>query len=178
MTLIEWQDSFSVGVESVDHEHRELIDLINTVHRDAVAGCDPQDVVTALGEIYAQIAAHFALEERFMRESRYAAFVEHKADHEVLLDQLRDIMDRVETDGRYDADGLSAELGRWFTDHFRTHGALCGVCARQSRCRCSFASCVRKCSLNQRRRSCRLFSGSSTLSIIMMNRNRTMMAPA
>ena len=32
MPLLEWKDSYSVGIAAVDHEHRELIDLINTAH--------------------------------------------------------------------------------------------------------------------------------------------------
>ena len=29
MALLQWKDQYSVGIEAVDHEHRELIDLIN-----------------------------------------------------------------------------------------------------------------------------------------------------
>ena len=32
-------------------------------------------------------------------------------------------MDRVEDDGSYDEARLSAELERWFSEHFRTHDA-------------------------------------------------------
>ena len=32
MTLLRWQDNFNIGIEEVDHEHRELIELINTLH--------------------------------------------------------------------------------------------------------------------------------------------------
>ncbi len=31
MTLIEWQDSFSVGVEKLDADHKRLFDIINRV---------------------------------------------------------------------------------------------------------------------------------------------------
>ena len=123
MTLIEWKDEFSVGVESVDHEHSELIALINELHESAASGCSHDVVVAALGEIFVQISAHFALEEKFMRDTRYDDYDAHKSDHESLLDQLRDIMDRVEDDGGYDDDRLSRELERWFTEHFRTHDA-------------------------------------------------------
>ena len=80
-------------------------------------------IVDALGEIYAQIAAHFALEEKYMRETRYMAYAEHKEDHEILLDDLRDIMDQVEDDGTYDEKRLSKDLSFWFSEHFRTHDA-------------------------------------------------------
>ena len=124
MSLIEWKDEFSVGVASVDVEHRDLIELINDLHDLLGEGPTQAQVLEALGEIFAQISAHFALEERFMRESSYSAYPDHKDDHESLLDELRDIMDRVEDDGSYEEARLSRELERWFTEHFRTHDAL------------------------------------------------------
>lgn len=123
MSLIEWKDEYSVGVASVDLEHRELIELINDLHALIGENASTEEVVSMLGEIFAQISAHFALEEKYMRESRYPLFQEHKADHEILLDELRDIMDLVEDDGSYDEQGLSQDLQRWFTEHFRTHDA-------------------------------------------------------
>jgi len=123
MSLIEWKEQFSVGVPSVDLEHRELIELINDLHGLMGKGASHRQVTAALGEIYAQISAHFALEEKFMRDTGYSAYTEHKNDHESLLDELRDIMDRVEDDGSYDEARLSLELGRWFSEHFRTHDA-------------------------------------------------------
>ena len=124
MSLIEWKDEFSVGVPSVDHEHRELIALINELHGTMRSQGTHDKVVESLGEIYAQISAHFALEEKLMRAASYEHFPEHKADHESLLDQLLDILDGVEADGRYDEPRLSSSLSDWFSEHFRTHDAL------------------------------------------------------
>ena len=121
MSLLEWRDEFSVGVEEVDHEHRELVGLINKLHDDMSEGAGREEIMAALGEIYAQISAHFALEEKFMRESRYMAYAEHKEDHEILLDDLRDIMDQVEESGRYSHERLANDLEYWFSEHFRTH---------------------------------------------------------
>lgn len=123
MSLIEWKEEFSVGVASVDLEHRELIEMINDLHALTGRGADHDRVISALGDIYAQISAHFALEEKYMRDTRYDSLASHKEDHEALLDELRDIMDRVEDDGSYEEKRLSRELGRWFSDHFRTHDA-------------------------------------------------------
>ena len=123
MNLINWREEFSVGVAEVDYEHQELIELINVLHRSVREGVTRQQVVDSLGEIYAQIAAHFALEEKYMRDTHYRAYPEHKEDHETLLDDLRDIMDEVEDDGEFDERRLSIDLDRWFSDHFRTHDA-------------------------------------------------------
>jgi hemerythrin-like metal-binding protein len=123
MALIEWEDKFRVGVPAVDHEHRELIDLINTLHgRLAGEGTDTA-VTDFLGEIYTRIAAHFALEEKIMRARRYDQYGDHKADHERLLDEIRDIMDDYEDRRSYSEDVLGARLRDWFGTHFGTHDA-------------------------------------------------------
>jgi len=123
MSLLRWKDEFKVGIAEVDHEHRELIGLINELHEDATESSDIDHILEALGEIFALISAHFALEEKAMRASHYPAYGDHKEDHETLLDDLRDIMDAVEDDGTFDETQLSIDLNRWFGDHFRTHDA-------------------------------------------------------
>jgi hemerythrin-like metal-binding protein len=123
MSLIEWKPEFSVGNTAVDHEHRELIRLINDVHAAIGSGANRDRLAAGLGEIYAQIAAHFALEEKMMRDAGYAEFGPHKADHESLLDQLADIIDAVAIGNKLDDRDLSSRLNRWFTEHFGTHDA-------------------------------------------------------
>ena len=123
MSLITWKDEFSVGVAAVDVEHRELIQLINDLD-DAMQGeATHSTVVQTLGEIYARISAHFALEEKIMRGAGYGGYDAHKQDHELLLDVLLDVIDSVDDTGDYDRTALSRDLDRWFSDHFRTHDA-------------------------------------------------------
>jgi hemerythrin len=122
MALLQWKDRYSVGIDAVDHEHRELIDLINRLHDEAVTKGSKDAVEAFFGDLLKGISAHFALEERFMREHHYDQLSQHKAEHERLLDDLREIMDDyIETPT------AGAELGRrlddWFSRHFETHDA-------------------------------------------------------
>ena len=129
MPLLEWKDSYSVGNEAVDHEHRELIGLINTLHEELTAsggGSDQRDASAIFGDIYKGISSHFALEEKFMREHGYDQMADHKGDHERLLDELRDIMDDYDDGGdvgEEESTRLSERLGTWFARHFGTHDA-------------------------------------------------------
>lgn len=123
MTLLQWKDAFSVGVAEVDHEHRELIGLINTLHEALGTERGGERVEAFLGEIFADISAHFALEERVMRERRYDTLAEHKADHERLLDQLRDMMDAQAEGAELDDAVFGGQLDEWFARHFSTHDA-------------------------------------------------------
>lgn len=123
MSLLEWKPQYSVGVPAVDHEHRELIALINRLHDRLGEQHSPERVAEFLAEIHARIAAHFALEEKVMREEGYAGLGEHKAEHERLLDTLRDIMDRYEVGRGYSDTELATALGEWFEVHFRDQDA-------------------------------------------------------
>lgn len=123
MPLIEWKDEYSVGVPAVDAEHQELIGLINTLYDGMRLHDREPDVMAFLGEIYARIASHFALEELLMRRHEYDEYLEHKRDHEQLLEEIRDIMDDYEDDRMLDADELARRLDAWFSEHFRTRDA-------------------------------------------------------
>ena len=124
MSLITWKAEYSDGNAGIDQEHRELIDTINGLHEDLLQAASADSVVESLGEIYANVAAHFALEERLMRDAGYEEYGSHKEDHEVLLDQITEIIDLLEMKGVYDEKALSSTLDSWFSEHFRTHDAL------------------------------------------------------
>ncbi len=123
MAPIAWKPEFSVGDPAVDHEHRELVDLVNNAAAALLAGRPDADVDRCLGDLYRAISAHFAHEERQMQRARYDAYPPHKSDHERLLDALRDIMDGDRSGPSEVSSRLTSVLEAWFTDHFRTHDA-------------------------------------------------------
>jgi len=121
MPLLEWRDEFCTGIEGVDFEHEALIRQINSVYALIGDHADRELVIDSLGEIYGSISAHFALEEQMMRRHNYIAYQEHRADHERLLDEIRDITDEVESTAQLDDARLTRKLGDWFQLHFKTH---------------------------------------------------------
>jgi hemerythrin len=123
MTLLQWKKEYSVGIAAVDHEHQELIDLINRLD-EALDAPDAKATVPAFfGTLLRAISAHFALEEKFMRDRRYGELVSHKGDHERLLDDLRGIMDAFELSETVDRGALARRLDAWFSNHFGSHDA-------------------------------------------------------
>lgn len=121
---ITWRDEFSTGIASVDHEHQELVGLVNRVIREMDNDEQHGSVIDSLGDLNAKIAAHFALEEMIMRRASYVDYEPHKDDHEQLLDDIRDIMDAYEQ-GSYAArrDDFVDHLTSWFVTHFSTMDA-------------------------------------------------------
>jgi hemerythrin-like metal-binding protein len=124
MTLLEWKPGYETGIAAVDYEHRRLIGLINKLHHQLAQPGQRATVSAFFGDLYAEIAAHFALEERVMRQRAYPAYGLHKADHERLLDEIRDLMDEYETSlDDASRDTLRERLEAWFLRHFHAMDA-------------------------------------------------------
>ena len=90
--LFEWNDSFLIGIEELDHEHKVLIDDINKLHEEMLGNEDKSELNKCLGEIYMHMQAHFALEERVMKRHEYPYYDEHKQEHEVFLEDYTECM--------------------------------------------------------------------------------------
>jgi hemerythrin len=129
MALLNWRPEYSLGVASVDFEHEQLIRLINNLAREITGASDRNAIEIFLGELHAATSAHFALEERVMARADYPGFSDHKADHELLLEQIREMMDLFCADPELGRKTLQETLSKWFSRHFSTfdarlHGAL------------------------------------------------------
>lgn len=118
MALLQWNQRYSVGHPAVDHEHRELIDLINTLHAALRAG-GGAGAEGFFGDLYRAVSSHFALEEQLMRAHRYPEYAGHKQEHEALLDEIRDMMDQ----GDVADEEIARRLDAWFGGHFAGHDA-------------------------------------------------------
>lgn len=129
MSLLQWKSEYSVGIASMDDEHREMIELINDVYAKLGDSPDAATIESCLEEIFSTISLHFALEERIMRDSGYDEYEDHKEDHEELLDEIRDLMDGFAANLNEGARSLELRLSDWFVKHFasfdaRLHGKL------------------------------------------------------
>jgi len=97
MAYIEWEDSFSVGVEIFDNEHKKLIEIINRLHlallmkeTDAVMGKTLKDLID-------YTITHFAHEEENMANQTYPEFFKHKKEHDELIKKVQDYKTQIES---------------------------------------------------------------------------------
>jgi hemerythrin len=123
MKYLEWQDHFAIGVDSVDYEHQNLISMINRIFAELEERRDLEQIRETMADVHREITAHFALEERIMRDANYEEYGDHKNDHEDLLDQIRSMMEAIERSPDVALDSLSEDLGDWFGNHFQTFDA-------------------------------------------------------
>jgi hemerythrin len=120
-TLFEWNDSFLIGIEELDHEHRVLIDDINKLHEELAGIRKKSEIKKCLGEIYVHMQAHFALEEHVMKDHEYVFFDEHKREHEEFLKNYAECMLQFLNGADISAKNPIEEcLSEWVVDHITT----------------------------------------------------------
>jgi hemerythrin len=119
MALIQWNDSFSVGVVEIDKQHQKLVGMINDLN-DAMRQGKGKDV---LGKIikgligYAE--THFRTEEKYFDQFGYPDANNHKKEHSdfvMKVAEFKDGFDRRKL-------GLSIEvmsfLSKWLQNHIK-----------------------------------------------------------
>ena len=120
-TYIKWDDSFLIGIEELDYEHRELIKYANRLHEELAKHVEKSAIEKCLGDIHARMGAHFALEERVMKEREYEFFDEHKREHEALLDDYTEYITRfLNSPDNSHSFPIEEILRRWIKNHILT----------------------------------------------------------
>ena len=121
MESFEWNKLSELGIEVIDREHREILNMINslrnTLRSDNHDGAKRVVLSGVLEEGIAFTRNHFAAEESLMQMSSYPAYLDHKNEHELFLKRLDDLHAQV----RGGVETLTPEtlglLGNWLHHH-------------------------------------------------------------
>ena len=131
MAIFEWKDEYRIGIPALDYEHQDLFDFVNQLHDDFVKGCEKGEIEDCLGEIHARMQAHFALEEKVMRDRHYPYFAEHKESHDAFLDDFVETMKGFRSEpGLAFREELERELKNWIVDHVLNEDKKMSLMAR------------------------------------------------
>ncbi len=95
---IEWNDAHSVGVESIDEQHRQLVVLTNRLFQGIVRDTGAASVLDILTELERYVDSHFSHEEHLLRNHGYPAdeLARHVEEHRELTDQVHDFVKKSE----------------------------------------------------------------------------------
>ena len=90
MSLIQWQDSYSVGVPMLDSDHKILISLLNQLYDAREEGQSQEVIGSVLNVLVEYTINHFAREERLMEIGGYPHLEEHRKEHRRLTNTVRE----------------------------------------------------------------------------------------
>ncbi len=89
---IQWNDAMSVGNADIDNEHKQLIKLINQAEVALEERENHDALLAVLGELVKYTRYHFDREEIIQLNIKYPDYVEHKLEHQELVENLEEFM--------------------------------------------------------------------------------------
>lgn len=91
MDLIYWRDSYNVGNQRVDEQHKYLVKLINDLFQ-ALGAKDGNDKLKIIFiELVNYTINHFTGEESLMRAAKYSALIDHKSEHLYFINKIKEL---------------------------------------------------------------------------------------
>lgn len=115
--FVEWKDDLSVGIESIDDDHKRLLGLINNLQTAVYYPTGEAFERQALKDLVDYTKYHFEREERLMQENDYPDYEPHKRQHEAMIAKVGGFLAAYEKDRESTIEEMTGFLKTWLLDH-------------------------------------------------------------
>ncbi len=115
---LQWTPALAVGIEQIDAQHQELFRRAARL-LDALKAGRLEELRATIEFLHEYAVEHFGLEEAWMRDVQYPAYVQHKTEHDRFIADLLDLAERLERQGPTTFTAL--EVNAWLTEWLRRH---------------------------------------------------------
>ena len=88
MTIFGWDEKYSVGIQSIDNQHKEIFRLLDHLFQALKSGIAPQMIGRTITELEMYASNHFHREEYFFKEFNYPGSAEHIIEHQKFIDKI------------------------------------------------------------------------------------------
>ncbi len=117
MALILWDDNYSVNVREIDSQHKKLIAIINELNGSITDGSEKNVIEKILIDLVEYAAFHFSSEEKYFALYNYPKTNSHMQQHTLLIDQLKEYINKYKNGIKDFAPTLLNFLKDWLTNH-------------------------------------------------------------
>ena len=117
MGFIQWTEELSIGIGSVDDQHKTLVAILNSLHDGMIDRTADEHLSRLLAELTEYTVEHFAYEESLMDKFDYDDTDLHKLEHKRLVKDVENFNRRF-NDGHL---GLSMDLMQYLRDWLNNH---------------------------------------------------------
>ncbi len=83
-----WSNDYSVGVRLIDIDHKNLFEIINTLHAGIARGLSTGQLGIAIAGLMRYVDEHFEREENLMRDYGYPGLAQHREVHRDMIRKI------------------------------------------------------------------------------------------
>lgn len=124
--LITWSDKLSVSIDSVDNQHKHLVDMVNELNAAMSTASGNEVMGDILKRLINYTATHFQHEENLMQKHGYPGYAEHKRQHDELVEKVMDLQKKFENGNARMTIEVMMFLKNWLTEHIQGSDAEMG----------------------------------------------------
>ena len=84
----QWDDAFATGIDEIDVQHREFVELVNEYTKELQYGLTIAEISVEIDKLYQYAIRHFKTEESYMDFNEYPLYFEQINAHISYLDQI------------------------------------------------------------------------------------------
>jgi hemerythrin-like metal-binding protein len=117
MDFITWKDSFSVGIPTIDEQHKKLFGMINNLFSEFSKGITDEFLNEIITELEKYTVYHFSYEEKFMQLYNYANYKVHKAKHNQFIETIKNYKETLSKDNKKEVIDFITFLKNWWLKH-------------------------------------------------------------
>lgn len=134
MKILEWKDSYSVGVKALDEQHMKLLSHLNTIYQLFDDPSQKERLDELLSELEEYATTHFKSEEELFEKYHFHSLEQHAKEHRMYEQKVTEFRARLNSpDEKITVDMLEF-LADWLTGHilgsdqdYRRYLNNCGV---------------------------------------------------
>ena len=117
MAFFIWKDSFSIGIDEIDQQHRLLLEYLNECHMQVFAGKSSEIDHSLIDGLKAYADTHFQFEESLMLDKGYPKLGHQKKQHKYYKSKIAEFESAYAGGNERIARSVLVFLRDWFLDH-------------------------------------------------------------
>jgi hemerythrin len=115
--FFKWKDSFCVGIEELDQQHRSFLECLNECHAQVSTGKRAGIDADLLKRLKTYAAEHFVVEEEMMRLFGYTGIGVQGQQHLYFTAQIAELETALARGSEPSARSVLTFLRDWFLEH-------------------------------------------------------------
>lgn len=117
MVLKGWQDSFSVGVDNMDQDHRKMMQMINSLFEAMKQGQSKSMLSPLISDLYSYATEHCKREEAYLTQIKHPDLETQRQQHALFLQKVLEFQNNFQAGNNSVSVQMLPYLNDWFLNH-------------------------------------------------------------
>jgi hemerythrin len=120
--LIKWSDVLKTGIEEIDNQHKQLVDLTNELFQSCLDGFNVQGVFKdTMSRMVEYVKFHFSAEMVILERIKFPESADHKRQHDELIRKILDAAKDSKEGKKFVPNNFVRTLKDWIIGHIAVY---------------------------------------------------------